>query len=292
MHLKYKIMDKLPKEFQCDEELFHVAKHKKYGEFFSHVSKNYDAKDINWKEYALRDAIKEFDLQLVEVLLDMGVNPNFIYENGKFPLMKIKQSELGEKIFKLLLERGANVNQQDAEGLTVLHDVDAYSEKSFVDLLFEYGANPNVADKYGNTVLFYLTDCWNSYGIQEFIQRFLDEGADINHRNKMGETVLMRAVKHGCEKLVNFFISAGSKLNVVDNEGRTALFYAVESKKILRLLLRKGLNLEHQDLHGRTVFMHAFLLKKFDAVPFMIEKGANVNHLDHEGKNASMLLQK
>ena len=78
------------------------------------------------------------------------------------------------KLIKLLLEKGANINDQDKYGYTVLiwacimnNNIEA------IKLLIEKGADINIQDKNGYTPLMYAC----KYNHTEIIELLLDKGA-------------------------------------------------------------------------------------------------------------------
>ncbi|MDJ0832569.1 MAG: ankyrin repeat domain-containing protein [Gammaproteobacteria bacterium] len=81
--------------------------------------------------------------------------------------MHIAAVEMGarkHKIIQLMLEKGADVNHQDAEGNTVLHEIcsDRYIpiQNSTINKLFEAGADFECKNNNGMTPIMYLA--WNS----------------------------------------------------------------------------------------------------------------------------------
>jgi ankyrin repeat protein len=52
-----------------------------------------------------------------------------------------------------LLQKGANVNETDAEGLPLLSYAMSFSPPEAIDKLLKAGANPNALDKFGRSAL-------------------------------------------------------------------------------------------------------------------------------------------
>jgi tetratricopeptide (TPR) repeat protein len=60
-------------------------------------------------------------------------------------------------------------------------------------------------------------------GTAEIASILLSHGADPNLSSHQGYTPLMRAAGHGCDEIVKLLISAGARLDAVDNSGQSAL---------------------------------------------------------------------
>jgi ankyrin repeat protein len=71
-----------------------------------------------------------------------------------------------------------------------------------------------------------------------------------------------------------------------DEYGWTPLSYAIRSglKKVVKKLIEKGADINHQDKRGVTPFMRALVWKQCDIALFLKEKGADLTKKDNEDK--------
>ncbi|HDZ40718.1 MAG TPA: hypothetical protein ENH59_03440 [Bacteroidetes bacterium] len=125
------------------------------------------------------------------------------------------------------------------------------------------------------------------------VKQALANGADINRQSKNGYTSLMWASTYSQKpeyaEVAKFLISAGADMNVVANDGSTALLEAAESsKEITRLLIEKGANLKAVRDDGRGIFtsvIFGILMKNIDIelAELVISKGADVNEAASTG---------
>ncbi|MBO4351767.1 MAG: ankyrin repeat domain-containing protein, partial [Proteobacteria bacterium] len=93
------------------------------------------------------------------------------YDNDKAP-----------KNTALLIEKGANVNVSDSDGVPVIVNL-THKMHALVPLALKAGANPNAADSKGNTPLMVA----KSYYVAKAL---IDAGADVNAKNRGGISVL------------------------------------------------------------------------------------------------------
>lgn len=97
-------------------------------------------------------------------------------------------------LLKELLIHGANINEEDYNGLTAVYYATQNGEYEMTKLLIENGADFEVRDPYGNTplsnaVLYYKkTDSGD-----KLIKLLIDAGADINAQNDYGVSPLSLA---------------------------------------------------------------------------------------------------
>ncbi|MEM7182602.1 MAG: ankyrin repeat domain-containing protein [Spirochaetota bacterium] len=87
-----------------------------------------------------------------------------------------------------LVEQGFSLENTDAKGRTPLFIALEYGQFEYFAYLLEKGANPNVQDEDGVTC---LNIGKSSSGYAEFIELLLQHGADPNLKDKHGKTYLM-----------------------------------------------------------------------------------------------------
>ena len=110
---------------------------------------------------ALSLAIQSGDISIIQTLLENGADPNLSDETddgfaAESPLMMAAGTFFATNradMVRLLIQQGADVNQQDAIGQTALMSALCYSDIAVIEALLEANADPNIEDKEGNTAL-------------------------------------------------------------------------------------------------------------------------------------------
>ena len=150
-------------------------------------------------------------------------------------------------IVRLLLERGANVNQTFPYGETVIAHVASDGNIPILKLLVERGAYPNTRP--GPHDLLYAwspLDLAAMHGKTEAIRFLLEHGADPNFAPKHGvpvpDTPLMWATIKGYPQCAELLIAHGADVNYQGPHGGTALRWAhrIPNKLIEKMLLNAG----------------------------------------------------
>ena len=143
-----------------------------------------------------------------------------------------------------LIKAGASVNIDGFDQMTPLMYVALSKEneskqtetvnyRKCLDLLLKAGANVNTTGRLWSSALLYAAKTDNCYAIE----RLLQAGANVNMRSDhKGETALMWVAGKGCRDCALALIDVGADVNMVSEDGNTALFYAYNVKCIQALL--------------------------------------------------------
>lgn len=119
----------------------------------------------------------------------------------------------------------------------------------------------------------------------------LRAGADVNARfGSMRYTALHRACLYDSPEMVSLLLSAGADIHATETSGWTPLFFAAGTKydipDILTLLLSHGAKLDQVDLWGTQVLYRSVMDDTPTKARFLLDCGADINHSDLEGETA------
>ena len=192
----------------------------------------------------LIQASSQGDVLTAQKLIQEGANINEPDSNGYTPLQYAIWSG-DDKIAKLLIDKGANVNAVDKYKLTPLMTAASYGYIDIVKLLIDKGADVNAKDSFGNTALM-------SVSIPSIAKILIDKGADVNAQNKTGLTTLHNIAgfyDNNNIVIAEYLLNKNASANLKDENGQTALRYAISSKNIdmVALIRRKSNSIEETE---------------------------------------------
>lgn len=125
----------------------------------------------------------EKNWQMVQAMLDAGVNPNAQAPNGQSAIV---QSGGDSEITNALAAKGGDINIQDSRGRTALMMAAADSHPDAVRDLIQKGAKLNLQDKDGRTALMFAAWWLND----ETVDALIYGGADPTVKDIQGRTAL------------------------------------------------------------------------------------------------------
>jgi E3 ubiquitin-protein ligase mind-bomb len=227
-------------------------------------------------------------------------------------------------LFKKILEKSADINAQDEEGLSALHwAIQCKSKTAVKELLKHKDVDVNVKDKDNFTPLHSAT-LWSNIPIDLF-RTILEKSTNVNAQAQNGHTALRLALRKENETAVKELLKHKDvDVNLKNNKNQTALHFAAEWKDmpidLFRIVLEKSADFNAQDEDGRTALHVAIhcesktavkeLLKHMDVdvkdkdnftplylasgwnnIPIdlfriILEKTSNINAQDEEGLSA------
>lgn len=192
------------------------------------------------------------------------------------------------EIVKLLIQRGADINQEDWFGNSPLHKALECENEKIIEYLISSGCNLNMPHRRNRmSILTYIVLWCNKRILLLALQHGIEipdpfEVMGINHRGENRKDIHMRLFFTKDINILKIFISRGIKLTYVDNYGQTLLHYAAEKCKNLELilfLLDNGLDLNAKDFIGLSVLHYAACNKNGEEiVKWLIEKGLDLYH--------------
>lgn len=214
-------------------------------------------------ESPLNRAVRDVDEDhgnAYKALIQMGASINQIDKKGKAPFVEIAKQYVIDRDVKYFLEHGANINFQDADGVTALMAVGENTSRHRVEdaitYLVDHGANVALKDKNGKTAFDYMPNRKNEWEtdlkflLLDLALKQKKESAELLHElfgylakefpgfekkpnalNDAGQAPLHVAIKAGDFMAVMALAKLGADLTMADKNGNTPLMLAVENEK-------------------------------------------------------------
>ena len=228
---------------------------------------------------AMNGAAQNNSLEMIRLLLKPGASANG--KSNSWPPIYIAIEHGHPEVAKLLVDNGANVNEQFFEHGTPLMFAVKYDFPDLVEYLLEHGADVHGKSIYGLTALHVAAKTGNV----TIMKRLLAAGADKDAVNSMKEKPIDVAVSEGNPPAFRLL------LGLYDKKERKALL-----EKALELAFRHTkrnmvLNiLEHDETEDDATAVvdggalrQAVLASDTQKVKALVEKGADVNAIDGDG---------
>ncbi len=245
-------------------------------------------------------AIRDNNLTQLKTLLDDKSSVNVADDHEITPLMYAAENGSVEAM-RLLLDRGADVNAQNAFGSTAL--MWSVSDAAKVRLLLDHGAEVSTAARSGRTALIIAAFTNPS---AEVVRLLLAKGAKVDVMDKRHVTPMNAATFGNDTATTRLLLDAGADIETADTFiGLTPLMNAAGNRNVdaVKLLLAKGAKVNAVskteglpkiqtgtvEFGGWTPLLMASAFGPPEAVKTLLDAGARIDAQDYRGFTALML---
>ncbi|XP_069048361.1 protein phosphatase 1 regulatory subunit 12A isoform X13 [Lepisosteus oculatus] len=217
------------------------------------------------------------DTEEVLKLLDRGADINYANVDG---LTALHQACIDDNVdmVQFLVEHGANINQPDNEGWIPLHAAASCGYLDIAEYLISQGANVGVVNSEGETPL----DIAEEEAMEELLQNEVNrQGVDIEAARKEEERIMLRDARQwlnsGQINDVRHAKSGGTALHVAAAKGYT---------EVLKLLIQAGYDVNIKDYDGWTPLHAAAHWGKEEACRVLVEHFCDMDIVNKVGQTA------
>ena len=189
---------------------------------------------------------------------------------------KISVNSVTATFHRIFIAKGIEVNKVGNSGGTALMFAAGGGHNETTRLLLEFSADPNIV----------------VHATQEYILQVKKSKEDVEP-HKDGVTALHVAALGGHIGTVMLLVSAGAMVNVTDDEGMTPLTNALKGShdSVAAYLVEHGADpndvLLDEKGKKHNLLMDAIVVSNKEFALLLIEKGANISHVDAEGVSVS-----
>jgi ankyrin repeat protein len=178
------------------------------------------------------------------------------------------------------LDQGISANARDGRQITPLMYAAEVGSVEAMRILIERGADVNAQNAFGSTALM-----WSGADAAK-VRLLLDHGADVNKTAKTGRTALIiAAFSPSSADVVRMLIAKSADISATDQNGLTPLLAAASGNDTasVRVLIEQGADVNHSGAvgpngpHGFTPLMLAAANGNLEAIRLLLAKGAKVN---------------
>ncbi|KAM9839636.1 protein phosphatase 1 regulatory subunit 16A [Aulostomus maculatus] len=222
------------------------------------------------KAITLLDAAARNDLEEVRQLLNSGVSPDLVNEDGLTALHQCCIDDFVE-VVQCLLDAGACVNACDSELWTPLHAAATCGHTGLVQLLIQAGANLLAVNADGNMPY----DLCEDEATLELLEMVMAEQGITQDRIDECRGAKEAAMLADVQALVQ----SGADLNTSDDNGATLLHIAAANGylSVAELLLENRAQVEVKDCDGWTPLHAASCWGQIQMVELLVAHEASLN---------------
>ncbi|MCK5683641.1 ankyrin repeat domain-containing protein [bacterium] len=197
------------------------------------------------------------------LLLENGADPDTLISGEPILLYAYKNNKMD--LVQKLVDNGVNPDVVDSYGYSVLYRVIQMDSTEILDHFLQL--RPRMSSGGGDSSilvdLLYRMKLKQGSGNSEIdyrkmIENFIRNKTGINKQNYRGKTPLYIAMEQDDLEMVKLLLDNGARTEIVDNEGKTVLYSAVVQNKIdfIRIFIEKGADPNIIDNNG-VPMLHA-----------------------------------
>lgn len=177
-----------------------------------------------------------------------------------------------------LATNGVDVNMKDHDGLSPLSAHARAGQSEIVELLFtDPGLDINSVDNEGRNAL------WHSFDLKTTQLILAKTGIDVNATDRFGISPLCKHAWCNTDIVELLLGHPDIDVNLVDNEGRNALWHAADARTAKLLVASNSIDIDRKDVHGQSPLAIAAERNSYDIVDLLLSTGrVDVDSTDNE----------
>ena len=233
----------------------------------------------------LSKAVLVNDPYLIELMIEHGADPLLRdAEEGGFgrSLLHYATKADNVELVERLLELGVEVDIVDMHDQTPLDVAATFGESASMKVLLEHGADPMRQDDAGSVPLLLSA----AYGHLEATRLLIEHGADVNYRDERGWTPLLLSLQYNHNSTAELLLEHGADATAVNGLGigAAALAASVGNAPLLRSMIDAGAPLDtFAYKEGRNLIHLCVANNLQDFIDELVQAGLDPNAADAEG---------
>lgn len=238
---------------------------------------------LRGKDYfrpALHAAMETRDIELLDKLLSYGANINNVDSHGNTVLIKFA-NQLSKPIMDALIAMGIDVNHQNDNGRAAIHEAVVLDNVVLARYLVNKNCNIELKSRAGFTALY----CAAELKKRELTRFLIESGADLHAETNGGDTPIKMLAKNDNVEAFQQIIELGLEIKP-DAEGNLP-FHVVATKNLLRYFLDdpEKFDVNAQNGEGNTPMMLMSFNREYaDLFEKALDNGLDVTIKNNKGE--------
>uniref|UniRef100_A0A3Q3ABF0 non-specific serine/threonine protein kinase n=1 Tax=Kryptolebias marmoratus TaxID=37003 RepID=A0A3Q3ABF0_KRYMA len=224
-------------------------------------------------------ATEKHQKSLAELLLNRRSTNVNARDEDQYTALHWAAQNGDEAMTRLLLDRGAAMNETDGQGRTPAHVACQHGQENVIRVLLSRSADVQIKGKNNWTPLHFAA--WQGHlGIVKLLVK--QAGADVDGQTTDGRTPLHLASQRGQYRVARILIELGADVHLMSAGLNTALHVAAETghTSTSRLLIKHQADPNAQNAHGLTPLHLASQQGHLATVKMLIAEGADLSVFD------------
>ncbi len=186
-----------------------------------------DANGDTMLHYAL---MNNDDLYMSRKLIEAGADVNSPSSSGMTPLIIATSTANELQLHKMMLEATNQDTKKEVYQAKLNERIEYQMNRAIamLQMLLEQGADVNQETPMGTPLMNASTSDWNL----DMVEILLEAGAKVNQQDRNGRTALFYAHVFGSDEVATLLIKSGANINIKDRDGLT--YMEVESANFIK----------------------------------------------------------
>ena len=213
------------------------------------------------------------------LLIEAGADVNAQDADGETALMAAAFNRDSKALMQMLLDAGSDIDTVDRRRETALVSALGSDDPDNIRFLLEAGAEVGVTVPRSDPFLNHVVRSRTSIHKEAIIRMLVELGADVDVAGRQGMTPLMWAARC-CLEVAELLIELGADVSAEDRGGYTALMNAASSNEdpaMTEVLFRAGADPNARNGLGNTVLMAAAKNSNPEVTRAVLDLGVDVN---------------
>lgn len=248
--------------------------------------KYYSPENEDYFSYPIILAVLSGNEKLVKLLIEKGADINLKDSFGSSSIIYVAENGNSE-IADLLFSANCDIDVKNADGISAVGMAVSNQNTRILKELLELNASTDIDITLHSPLMYYAK------GNMEIINLLAEHGVSINQVSKNGYSGLLGAVQNNKIEAVKYFLNEGSNPNIIIGENFASVLILACAEgylNIVKELISHNANINQSDIVGRTPLWSAAREGYTDIVRLLLsQQGIDIESGTMDGSSPLMI---